>query len=73
MPNCGTWKVPFRGKFGAYDQGQRVVPAFSVQSLQRATVVKEPPKSRPVSATGRKNNSTTFRRYKAHNIRPTMS
>ena len=62
MPNCATWKVPFRGKFGAYDQGQRVVPAFSIQSLQKATVVQEPPKSRPGSATRNKRNSTTFRR-----------
>ena len=64
MPNCGTWRVPFRGKFGAYDQGQRVVPAFSVQSLQKATVVQEPPKSRPFSASSRnKRSSTTFRRH----------
>ena len=31
MPNCGTWKVPFRGKFGPYTEGRRIVPPFSVQ------------------------------------------
>ena len=31
MPNCGTWKVPFRGKFGPYNEGRRIVPPFSIQ------------------------------------------
>lgn len=62
MPTAGTWKVPFRGKFGAYDANQRVVPPFSVQSLQKATVVQPPPRCH--SAGGRLSKSkTTFKRY----------
>jgi len=61
MPTAGTWKVPFRGKFGAYDANLRVVPPFSVQSLQRATVVQPPPRCH--SAGGRLSKSkTTFKR-----------
>ena len=62
MPTAGTWKVPFRGKFGAYDANLRVVPPFSVQSLQKATVVQPPPRCH--SAGGRLSKSkTTFKRY----------
>ncbi|TRY76855.1 hypothetical protein TCAL_03526, partial [Tigriopus californicus] len=46
MPTSGTWKLPFKGKFSAYDAASacRVVPPFSVQSLQRNTVVYDPPR-----------------------------
>ena len=61
MPTAGTWKVPFRGKFGAYDANLRVVPPFSVQSLQKATVVQPPPRCH--SAGSRLSKSkTTFKR-----------
>jgi hypothetical protein len=61
MPNCGTWKVPFRGKFGPYNEGRRIVPPFSVQSLQKDTVVEQPPKCN--AARERKSiAATTFRR-----------
>ena len=61
MPTSGTFKVPFRGKFGPYSEGRRIVPAFSVQSLQKDTLVTPPPElkkaTRPRSA-----GVTTFRR-----------
>lgn len=46
MPTSGTWKLPFKGKFSAYDAASacRVVPPFSVQSLQKNTVVYDPPR-----------------------------
>jgi hypothetical protein len=60
MPTAGTWKAPFKGKFGAYDGDcQRLVPAFSVQSRQRNTSVTPPP---PCSAfRPRPAPRTTFR------------
>ena len=72
MPTSGTWKVPFRGKFSAYDLSEadvggglgarRVVPPFSVQSIQRNTVVRDPPRS---SATRERHSGadTNFRRF----------
>ena len=74
MPTSCTWKVPFRGKFGAYDLtdvgggavnmgdgARRVVPPFSVQSIQRNTIVRQPPRN---SATKERppNGETNFRR-----------
>ena len=61
MPTCGTWKVPFRGKFGAYTEGRRVVPPFSIQSLQKGTVVDAPQKIHATKE--RPTGITTFRRY----------
>ena len=61
MPTAGTWKVPFRGKFGAYDANQRVVPPFSVQSLQKATVVQPPPRCHSANSKLSK-TKTTFKR-----------
>jgi len=44
MPTAGSWRVPFKGKFSPYDgHSQRLVPAFSISSLQRNTVVSPPP------------------------------
>jgi len=44
MPTSGSWRVPFKGKFTPYDgNNQRLVPAFSVSSRQRNTVVSPPP------------------------------
>ncbi|CAB4060608.1 Parkin coregulated gene protein,Parkin coregulated gene protein homolog [Lepeophtheirus salmonis] len=63
MPTSGTWKVPFSGKYGPYsnESSKRIVPAFSVQSLQSSTVVQAPPK---VHSTQRRfqKTLTTFRR-----------
>ena len=61
MPTAGTWKVPFRGKFGAYDANLRVVPPFSVQSLQKATVVQPPPRCHSAK-TRSSRTKTTFKR-----------
>ena len=61
MPTAGTWKVPFRGKFGAYDANLRVVPPFSVQSLQKATVVQPPPRCHSAKTRSSK-TKTTFKR-----------
>ncbi|XP_071750229.1 LOW QUALITY PROTEIN: parkin coregulated gene protein homolog [Lepeophtheirus salmonis] len=62
MPTSGTWKVPFSGKYGPYsnESSKRIVPAFSVQSLQSSTVVQAPPK---VHSTQRRfqKTLTTFR------------
>eukprot|EP00095_Tigriopus_kingsejongensis_P000956 maker-scaffold83_size396513-snap-gene-0.14 protein:Tk00956 transcript:maker-scaffold83_size396513-snap-gene-0.14-mRNA-1 annotation:"flagellar basal body pacrg-like protein" len=46
MPTSGTWKLPFKGKFSPFDASSacRVVPPFSVQSLQSNTVVHDPPR-----------------------------
>ena len=83
MPTSGTWKVPYRGKFGAYDLthagatsadspshatslvARRVVPPFSVQSIQRNTRVRSPPRS---NATKERpaNGETNFRRYELY-------
>ena len=61
MPTCGTYKVPFRGKFGPYTEGRRIVPAFSVQSLQKDTVVTPPPNEHKATRQ-RTAGETTFRR-----------
>ena len=62
MPTSCTWKVPFRGKFGAYsaDGATRLVPAFSVQSLQRNTVVAGPPKTPRVTREVTSSNTEAF-------------
>ena len=62
MPTCGTYKVPFRGKFGPYSgEGRRMVPAFSVSSLQKDTIVSPPPNEK--KATKRRDaGATTFKR-----------
>ena len=62
MPTSCTWKVPFRGKFGAYsaDGATRLVPAFSVQSLQRNTVVAGPPKTPRVTREVTSSNNGTW-------------
>lgn len=62
MPTCGTYKVPFRGKFDPYTAGgRRIVPAFSVQSLQKDTVVTPPPQDKKATRP-RTAGVSTFRR-----------
>ena len=67
MPTSCTWKVPFSGKFYPYESNLRIVPPFSVQTLQAATTVPVPPKCHstkqrvPIG-------TTTFRRYYYKNI-----
>ena len=62
MPTAGTFKVPFRGKFDPYTSGgRRMVPAFSVASLQRDTIV-APPKEVKQATRPRSAGVTTFRR-----------
>lgn len=63
MPTSCTWKVPFKGRFGAYSGAgrQRIVEPFSTQSLQRGTTVCPPPSchaTRPRDSGAR----TSFRR-----------
>lgn len=62
MPTSGTWKVPFRGTFGPYtSEGRRMVPPFSVQSLQKDTTVTPPPNDKKATRQ-RSAGVSTFRR-----------
>ncbi len=89
MPTSGTWKVPFRGKFGAYDYAgdnsqqqqqhhdspvvlaRRLVPPFSVQSLQRDTRVRDPPRCHATRARV-DGQPTAFRRYIPYTVHSTV-